>query len=665
MGLSETFTVLANSRSADIKPALFEAMELPNPRIVQLSLDALFAQRIEADDVIELVAHLDDLSEAVQERLAASVVKIKEPLKELVRHGSDKERESLLDLLSRTTSPDIIDLLILFLPMEDEDQVTRSASHIEKVVQRFAKDLARAEVKDAEHADDPEHPSAVEHMKSDVRLMTSSLIRGLETFPIHKQKVIVKSAFSLGKLGYDILAEAIRHESRQLNVRDALIGEIIRSHGEETVRYALTQMDNDQAYYRKVGCDIIRGKTSKEDSDALIRVLRRVPRSTQHRYIRRTDDMPWLHLIRSRFQELGEDYPQYALEEVQSLSIPATDKVGLWFWLAQCGDPQVAMQAIIHLTKINAQEAKQAMEKLVDKGDEFAQAAAIKVMEQQGAPNFIRVVARKIDSEFESVRKIAAKSLAEQGYQRYRNAFEKLNSETRVLAGKTLLQVDPTVAEQIKKDLEDITPVRRVLAIRIIKVLGIEQQFEAEIQKMMADADARVRATTVKLLENLESEESFKLLVSKLSDPDARVQANAVETIEAKHPQNFRQILVPLLKSNHNRVRANAAKALWKLGVKEVLPFMFKMLTEESQKMRISGAWLMQVCGPPEAEAKLQAAIKAETGHVVRQRLVDSLKALQSGGANIGREMTDVLDEDELAGLGFGVGIVPDGKGDA
>jgi HEAT repeat protein len=82
-----------------------------------------------------------------------------------------------------------------------------------------------------------------------------------------------------------------------------------------------------------------------------------------------------------------------------------------------------------------------------------------------------------------------------------------------------------------------------------------------------------------------------------INDADPRVRANAIEVLETRREVNCLPILAQRAQSAHNRERANAIKALHRMKVSTASAQLLAMLRDPRSEHKISALWALRQIG--------------------------------------------------------------------
>ncbi|MFN3168354.1 MAG: HEAT repeat domain-containing protein [Phycisphaeraceae bacterium] len=243
-----------------------------------------------------------------------------------------------------------------------------------------------------------------------------------------------------------------------------------------------------------------------------------------------------------------------------------------------------------------------------------------------------RILADLVNSRHPAIRRVASKHLAPLGFDRYWDAWPKLDPKRRVAAGRALIKIDGEFHRHLASRLASRDPDKRLRALGIIAVLNQGCFFEEVLLDLCASHDERIVASAVKALSGCTSQAAKKTLDLALEHDDARIRANALEAISHSQAAENLDKLLDMAQDQAQRPRANAIKALLELRAKDALPSLTRMLGDQRAQHRISALWLIDELGILHlarlvAEMSLtdeDEQVKKRAG-VVIQHLIDDL----------------------------------------
>ncbi len=645
MGIAETFQILSYAKSDQVLPALLEGLKQSDIRIVDASVEALMQQRSESG-FLALIDHYQGLSPSSQEKISRSIYRMQSTLENIIRFNKKSPRQKVaLEILRKNTSVDSLPLLTLLL--EDEDETIRNevSNSIQLILRRFIEEKNAAERQ--AHASEEESRRgstrkvtkkvtkkvtgsirSTERIKEDMRLVLQALEKGLESLSFHRSPIIVRSACQLGPEGHELLYQALKHEERINSTKDAIIDQLIQDNSTITWEFLFTLLGHTLGYFRTIAIKVIQSKPKNSGLEGLIYTLERLPLDQQRRIIRISSAIPWLPLLERDLDRLEPEYADFLFREVNRLEISSSEKLPYWAALLSSYVSDIVQPAIEHLTRSRDKHAEEILARLLTFSKERTQLLLIEQLVKNQHPALYKLLAPLVTSDNEKIRQLAGKLVARESFEKYLDAFDRLDDKTREIAGKAALELDERVIDRLTLELKAVDPAKRVKALQIISATGTSTALQNHVLELVKDPDKKVRATIIQLLAAMKHTDAIKALINLLSDNDPRVQANAVEALEALNQPEFMQLLVPFLRSSHNRLRGNACKALWTLGIKDVSSLMFAMLQEKSNLMRMTAAWVIGETRPDGGLEAIQKALLKEKSQDVRNRLLKSEQIL-------------------------------------
>lgn len=171
--------------------------------------------------------------------------------------------------------------------------------------------------------------------------------------------------------------------------------------------------------------------------------------------------------------------------------------------------------------------------------------------------------------------------------------FNELQIGVRNKLGVLLESLDPSIVDEIGKDLYGDSDERRLRALQTLGLLRKNPRIREILAKLIQDRDVKIRATAVNLMGKVIGPNDHDLILSLLNDKDVRVRANTVEALESLGNKRIVPILLRFRKDQNNRIRGNVIKALYTLGFTDVEQDILDMLGLPTDLMKASALWVV------------------------------------------------------------------------
>jgi HEAT repeat protein len=175
--------------------------------------------------------------------------------------------------------------------------------------------------------------------------------------------------------------------------------------------------------------------------------------------------------------------------------------------------------------------------------------------------------------------------------------FHELTKDVRAKLGILLQSLDPSVIDEISKDLYCDDNSLRLRAIQILGLLKKNPRIREILSNLVKDRDEKVRATAIGLLGKVVGPNDQEVILSLLNDTDKRVRANTIESLESLGNKRVVPILLRFRKDNNNRIRGNILKALFVLGYTEIEADLLEMIAAPNDLMKASALWVISQIG--------------------------------------------------------------------
>jgi HEAT repeat protein len=171
--------------------------------------------------------------------------------------------------------------------------------------------------------------------------------------------------------------------------------------------------------------------------------------------------------------------------------------------------------------------------------------------------------------------------------------FHELDKSMRDRLGALMQTIDPTVLDEISKDLYSDNEDRRLRAVQILGHMRKNPKIREVLANLVQDRDVKVRATAVNLMGKVIEANDHDVLLALLNDSDKRVRANTLEALESLGNRRMVPILLRFRYDPNNRIRGNVLKALYRLGYSEIEQDLLEMIKSPNNFMRASALWVI------------------------------------------------------------------------
>jgi HEAT repeat protein len=152
-----------------------------------------------------------------------------------------------------------------------------------------------------------------------------------------------------------------------------------------------------------------------------------------------------------------------------------------------------------------------------------------------------------VDSPEEEVKQALRKAMPEFTLGQFLPNVEAMDEELRPIAGHLVRKIDPDIVPELAAAMEGPSPVGRRRAVVGASAMGLVQELEETVIRLLSDEDHMVRAAAAKALADCKSMPTWEALRDALLDQSFVVQQAAEQSLE----QISQYLLRPVEQEDH------------------------------------------------------------------------------------------------------------------
>jgi len=265
---------------------------------------------------------------------------------------------------------------------------------------------------------------------------------------------------------------------------------------------------------------------------------------------------------------------------------------------------------------------------LGDADERLVRMAAREIVRRR-PPEFETILLQRMTSAAPSVRRVIARAIGQAGFEHYWQRFDQLPRAVRRQAGRAMFKILPDGLQRLQRRLTDGPVEQRVKAMQMAQELGVAEALRETLIQLCSDPNPKLRSKAVSVLGAVESVPADVLVDRLVNDADARVRANTIEALEAKGDRQFVPVLAQRARDAATaRERANAVKALHTMKVSTASGQLMQMLRDERPEHRVSALWALRQIGWWQLLGEVGRLAKSDTNLKVRRYALAVLRGV-------------------------------------
>lgn len=635
MGLAESFRILGMAKSPGAAPALTQVLWAQDVHLATMAAEALLTSPTPRGSRA-LVTGFPRLPKPAQDLVASRLYRLKDEIRSAVVSEDPGRRAGALELLTSSTSTDILPLICYFLGDSSPGVRARALTAYVTAALRFASEyqdfIARS-------------PSALEGsgpltgtaalMAERLSAARQSLVTALGELKVHGDLRVVRAALEIGEPAYDALGEAVRRGGDVEGGNRILILRYLLDDGSiEASRFLFWLLGHRQQILRKQGARVFAGRDEGVGRESVAELLREMDADQIRKLVRLNRGFPWMLPLEGSPAGILPDVFPVLERELDKVQIPATDRAVWLRLLADCPDSGVSGRSLAALGRLGEDAASPQFIQLVGSRRDSVALAAIEFLGRARHGDLAKAVAPRINSDNPQLAAISRRVIARRSFERIIEKWEVLDPTVRTAAGFTIMALDPDAAMLLLPELHHTEGLRRARAAHIALALGLVRRLRIHIARMIEDPSPRARATAISAMGSLGDARYFDELRRMLSDVDQRVRSNLIEALGRCRAASHREWIEPFLQSPVARQRVNAAVALVRMGFQaDGLGRLEEWLRSPDQAIRLGAAYGLGESGLPFCKGVLQDAMARERDQAVSGKMAAALAKLDRQGA--------------------------------
>jgi len=514
-GWQTTWDRLARSQNGSADDLLLRQLDANDPDVWQGAMETLLRRRSKAGPR-ELLRRWHSLDVAIKQLVQFGSSQFMGALRDAVVSDDDRMVENACQAACDLGEYDLISPLI----------------HVAEDVSSTNRDLAAATVLELSEMLYEELTAPRDYAKRcDPQLIRGRLLGGLEKsvnrFRKHSRPELVAAFLCLAKRDNGTLTRLLNdpHDPAYL----CHVDQLTHSSQNSVIQLSLNFLESN-----RLPSSVINVFSRRADMAFIEQLLDRF-QGTLSKAVRanlkRIEKLPWISKD-TLIENL--DGPRQAAA-VRLVSASGTNRSSVFKFvrrLLQHGKSQGRAAAAEVLAEYNGSEPNRLTLRSISDPSPDVQAHAVRQIRRRGIPGALTRLLEFVESPHEVVREAARSCLPEFRFDRYLASFDVLDDAVRQTTGKLVFKVDPTVRQELVKELDALARSRRLRGLQIVQAMQIVARVEDRVLELLSDDDHMVRAEAARALEWSIESATYAALQRALLDRSVAVQEAARHSLK-------------------------------------------------------------------------------------------------------------------------------------
>jgi HEAT repeat protein len=514
--LQATFQFLAKTENEAAREVLLAGLDYPHQTIRCSALRALLDRR-SPEGHREVFRRLPTMDEAcrkvVNERPERLVGTVSDALQDPSPHACQAACDAIVSFRLYGVLPALTSVLV--------DKKTAHAALLARTALRLT-ELFYAELSGVD-----DHPK---RKRSDNRRdrITSCLEDAVRKFHRHRRREVVEAFLLVAKPKNATLRQLLQRPKESSH---APILELLSSSSRGgVIRLLLGFLEDPRMprVVRKVLC----GRCDAKFVQHLLRIIGPKPSKTLARTLSRITSIVWAEPGSPLLDELDDTAQAATVELLTASSIDrqkVLEVIRHLLWNGKRGGRRAAAKA---LEQFEGPEVSALVVGGLDDEDAQVRASLLVQLRPRKIPDAYPLLIRMVDSPEEEVKEALRRALPEFTLQQFLANLEAMDEELRPTAGYLVRKIDADILGNLAAQMESLSPVARRRTARAARAMGLVQDLEEPMIKLLSDEDHMVRAAAAEALADCTSMPTWEALRDALLDQSFVVKQAAEQSLE-------------------------------------------------------------------------------------------------------------------------------------
>ncbi|MBN2474303.1 MAG: HEAT repeat domain-containing protein [Pirellulales bacterium] len=515
-GFKTTFQHLTKTENEAAVDLLVATLDSPHAASRQAAVKALLDRRSPEGHraVFQRLADLDESSRAIinerPERLSATVTeRLQDPDLQTCQAACD----AIVALRLFGALPDVISVLV----EPDNPRAELMAQTALKLAEAFYAELSGV-------TDQPR----VKQQDVVRSRVTAALEDATRKFHRHQRLEAVEAFLLIAKQRNVTLRQLLQRTEEVSH--QAILDVLSTSRRGGVLRLLLGFLEDSQMPH--VVLNVISERCDRRFVDHLLRAVGSRPSRAIIETLPRFNYLAWAEPGHELLEKVSSAAQEGAVRMLMGSSLDRQQVLNVIGHLLLKGRPIGRRAAARGLAKFEGEEANSLAVKALDDEDPEVQATIIRQIRLRKIPGAFSMLIDRIDSLDDRVHEALREAMPEFTLRQFLANFDSMPDLLQSIAGHIVRRIDSSAADKLIVEMKSMSPVRRRRAVQAAGAMGLTEEVESTVIKLLSDDDHMVRVVVAKALAECETMPTWEALRDALFDRSVVVQEAAEQSLE-------------------------------------------------------------------------------------------------------------------------------------
>lgn len=512
-GLKDTFAFLVKTDNEAAVDVLIAAMDCPQRAVRDRALRSLLARRSPRAHV-EVFRRLSSLDRRCRSIISERPDRLARAARDVLHNVDEANSAAIFRAVLSFRLYDTMPALVGILKEKNHPNARLAAETIPKLTASFYQELCKVQ---SERKD-------LENLR---RRVTFALEEAVRRFDHHERTEVVE-AFLLVAKPQNVTLRRLLQQPRD-KVRQALVDVMSDSPRGGVIRLLLGFLE-DRAMPQAVK-KVISGRSDLKFVGNLLQKTGPRPSRAVATTLAGFDHFAWAKPRHRLFQQLSGTAQHNAVQLLMATSINREELFEVVRFVLAEGKPGGRRAAAERLAEFEGPQADALVAEALEDEDPGVRAHLIGQVRSRQIPGWLSLLFGMVDSPHAEVRDALRDALPEFTVRQFLGNLSSIPEALLPTAGHLVRKIDLNAEADLTEQMGGLSPVRRRRAVVAASAMGLVQDLEESVIRLLSDEDHMVRVAAAEALAECETVPSWGALRDALFDRSVTVKEAAERSL--------------------------------------------------------------------------------------------------------------------------------------
>ncbi|MDR1382821.1 MAG: HEAT repeat domain-containing protein [Planctomycetaceae bacterium] len=275
---------------------------------------------------------------------------------------------------------------------------------------------------------------------------------------------------------------------------------------------------------------ILTSKQEQKFVSSLLQMIGTNPSQQTRSALKRFLDFGWIHSDNEKLPDLIAGLEENFVQLIANSGLPRNTSLAMFDFIFRLPSVEGRRAAIKAIRGFHGEDVKNILIEAVEDSDPQVCSEALRLMKNRKISKVDQIILQKVYHPSELVRHTIYQLTPEFHIENFFRNVGQMTESTASAFGKIVRSIDPNTRKHISQEIQSSIPVRRKVAMDVIRYTGLTEEYEDTLITLAEnDDETDLRIDAYWMLANIFSADSYQTLQKAERDRNPLVQQAAIQ----------------------------------------------------------------------------------------------------------------------------------------